>query len=184
MVLGTAVSMPGMATGGGAEILRMGSMALTVSVLAPALVLTLRDHLPDRLSRVPAPATLAGFVVLHDSIMVSGPYVGAPVRLLYWVAVLAGAFVFWLPVAGRRRISDAGRIIYLFIAGPSLDVSAVAMIGITGHSAGGLAMIAGMLPIGAVELVLFWRWAMREERAADAALVGRPPSAGVEVVAR
>jgi cytochrome c oxidase assembly factor CtaG len=174
------VSMQGaMALGGATGVMRMAFMGVTVSVMAPAVVLAVGDRLPGFLSRLPAPVTLAAFVVLHDTIMVTGPYVSPQVHLLFWLAVFAGAMVFWLPVVGPHRISDAGRLVYLFVACPALDMSAVAMIGMTGDEAGGLAMILGMLPIGAVELVLFWRWAMREERLAEAAPTGGMPAGPV-----
>ncbi|RKN39051.1 hypothetical protein D7294_22775 [Streptomyces hoynatensis] len=84
-------------------------------------------------------------------------------------ALAAGALAFWLPVLvpGPRRLSAPGRCLYLFLAAPLLDLPAVALVA-CGHAAGGLAMIAGMLPLPLAALAVTWRWVLAEERA-------RPP---------
>ena len=45
--------------------------------------------------------------------------------LLVQVVLLAATVVFWLPVLGTRRLRDAGRAVYLFLAGPLLDLVGV-----------------------------------------------------------
>ncbi|WP_211330413.1 hypothetical protein [Prauserella muralis] len=149
-------------TGG---IVHMGAMGLLVSVAAPVLVLATRERVPWR--RVPAPpaAVLPGFVVLHGivTIVPAHWHLPAPVDGLLHAVLLAGAVVFWLPVVGPRRPGEAARAVYLFLAGPSLDLAAIYLI-IQGDSAGGLAMIVGMLPIGLAAMAVTWRWITEEER--------------------
>lgn len=97
-----------------------------------------------------------------------GAAVGAGTSFIAHVALLLGAVLFWAPVVGRRRrLPDAGRAAYLFIAGPVLDLAGVWLVA-QGESAGGLAMIVGMLPIGIAALALTWQWIIREERQAGA----------------
>ncbi|MBI0293142.1 hypothetical protein JBE04_01180 [Streptomyces sp. PRKS01-29] len=86
------------------------------------------------------------------------------------LALLAAAVAFWAPVVARtrHRLSDPGRCLYLFLAVPLLDLPALGVIA-AGHSAEGLAMIVGMLPLGIAAAAVTWSWISREERqAADA----------------
>jgi hypothetical protein len=55
--------------------------------------------------------------------------------------------------------------VYLFLAGPLLDLAGVWLVA-RGDRAGGLAMVVGMLPIGVAALVVTWRWVVGEEKAA------------------
>lgn len=144
----------------------MAAMGLLVSVLAPAIVLAGRHAVPWH--RVPAPAlpTLVGFVLLHGAITVflAQRHVPALVETGSHLLLLAGAVVFWLPVLEPgHRLGDAGRAVYLFLAGPSLDLAAVYLV-ITGDSAGGIAMIVAMLPVGFAAVGVTWRWISREEQ--------------------
>jgi len=84
-------------------------------------------------------------------------------------AVLLGcAAVFWHPVVGSTgRLDAIGRSVYLFLAAPSLDLAAVVVVA-QGDSAGGLAMIVAMLPIGLAAVAYMWRWLVTEEAAARA----------------
>jgi cytochrome c oxidase assembly factor CtaG len=92
--------------------------------------------------------------------------------------LLASAIVFWLPVLGvgprparadrpGRRLDGGERALYLFLAAPALDLIAV-MLMASGHPGAGVAMLAGMLPIGLAAVYTTWRWAGREERTAVA----------------
>jgi cytochrome c oxidase assembly factor CtaG len=151
-----------------AYMLHMAAMGLLVSVAAPALLLVLTRVAPqlDRWT-LPAGAALPGFVALHAAVTV---YHHSPAPPLLegtaHLALLAGAMLFWAPVLGvRRRLPDAGRMVYLFAAMPPLDVAGVWLVAV-GDSAGGLAMIVGMLPMGVAAVVITWTWISREERRA------------------
>ncbi|PRX43424.1 hypothetical protein B0I33_11542 [Prauserella shujinwangii] len=150
-----------------AEMLRMAGMGLLTSVVAPALLLLTARHLPWH--RVPAPPllVLTGFVLLHGLVVVvsAGHHLAAGADLALHAGLLLAAMVFWLPVLGPgRRLPDALRSVYLFVAGPALDLAAIYVI-IIGHSAAGLAMIVGMLPIPLAAIGITWRWITREEHA-------------------
>lgn len=149
------------------EILHMGAMGLLTSVVAPVLILLTSRRVPWH--RVPAPPLLVLplFFLLHGAVTVLSTLHHLPsgVDAALHALLLAGAVVFWLPVVGPgHHHPDALRSVYLFLAGPALDLAAVYVI-IVGHSAGGLAMIVGMLPIGFAAIGVTWRWITREERA-------------------
>lgn len=158
-----------------AHVLHMATMGLLVAVAAPALLLALTLAAP-RLDRWTAPAGVAlpGFVALHLALTVytgRGP-VPPPLDTAAHLALLVGAMLFWAPVLGiRRRLPDAGRMVYLFAAIPLLDLAAVWLVAV-GDSAGGLAMITGMLPMGIAAVAVTWRWISREERRARLAESG------------
>lgn len=150
-----------------AHLVHMAAMGLLTSVVAPLVVLASWDRVAwDRLA-LPAIVALPGFAVLHGTVLLTpahgaGPLVGVTAHAL----VLLGAVVFWLPVLGaRRRLPDPGRSAYLFLAGPVLDLPAVWLIAM-GDSAGGLAMIVAMMPIGLAAIAVTWRWITREEELA------------------
>jgi hypothetical protein len=157
------------------HVVHMATMGLLVSVVAPALAAVVaRVPALDRWAP-PALVALPGFALLHAAVTIGveapGSTAGAGVVGLAHAVLLAGAVAFWAPVLGvRRRLPDAGRMAYLFLAGPVLDLAGVWLVA-TGDAAGGLAMIVAMLPIGVAALVLTWRWVTDEERrqlAADA----------------
>jgi cytochrome c oxidase assembly factor CtaG len=143
------------------HLAHMATDGLLVSVLAPLLLLLLRAlHVEP--PTLPAPVVAPGFVLLHAAVTLLPGLAGiAPVLLL------AGGVLFWTPVLGRRRLSPAGRIVYLFATMPALDLPGVWLVA-RGDGPGGIAMIVGMLPIGVTALVLAWRWMTEEERAAAA----------------
>ncbi|CAM2980896.1 hypothetical protein SAXI111661_11825 [Saccharomonospora xinjiangensis] len=143
----------------------MAGMGLAISVVAPALVLATRRGVAWQ--RVPAPPLLVlpAFVALHAVVTVAGHAVTpfGPWLALHG-ALFAGAVWFWLPVLAGRN-SPALRSVYLFLAGPALDLAAIYLI-IAGDVAGGLAMIVAMLPIGLAAVAVTWRWITEEERRA------------------
>jgi hypothetical protein len=154
------------------HVLDMAGMGLLVSVLAPLLLVGLRIALPPlEPPAPPAAATLACFVVLHAAITLG---LLRPLDTAAPIVLLLGALVFWAPVLGSRRLPHAHRIVYLFAAMPSLDLPGVWLVA-RGDGPGGIAMILGMLPIGLLTVVEFWRWAGAEERQAVAAPVGGDP---------
>ncbi|MFH7334363.1 hypothetical protein [Streptomyces hygroscopicus] len=147
----------------------MAWSALLVSVAVPAAVRALR-HSPlwNRIS-VPAPLALPLLVLTHAWAILAGlADLGPPGAALVTESLLpVTAVLFWLPVLTRtrHRLDEGARCLYLFLAAPLLDLPAVAVIA-AGHSAAGLAMIVGMLPLGGAAAALTWSWADREEREA------------------
>ncbi len=151
------------------HLLHMATMGLLVAVAAPALLLVLVRAVPrlDRLT-VPAGVALPGFVALHAGITVWSDR--APLPPLYdtvaHLVLLVGAMLFWAPVLGiRRRLPDAGRVVYLFAAMPLLDLAGVWLVA-EGDRSGGLAMIVGMIPMGLIAVAITWKWIGGEERRA------------------
>ncbi len=156
--------------------LHMAMMGLLVSVLAPALLVVLRRAFPqlDR-ATVPAAVALPGFVTLHAAVTVYAGRAMVPPLLdtAAHLVLLAGAMLFWAPILGiRRRLPDAGRMLYLYVALPLLDLAGVWLVAV-GDSPGGLSMIVGMLPMGAAAVIITWNWISREEHRAVLAEGGR-----------
>ena len=156
--------------------LHMAMMGLLVSVVAPALLVLLSRVLPqlDR-ATVPAAVALPGFITLHAAVTVYTGRGMVPPLLdtATHLALLAGAMLFWAPILGiRRRLPDAGRMLYLYVALPLLDLAGVWLVAV-GDSPGGLSMIVGMLPMGAAAVVITWNWISREEHRAVLAEGGR-----------
>jgi len=156
--------------------LHMAMMGLLVSVLAPVLLVLRRRAFPqlDR-ATVPAAVALPGFVTLHAAVTVytSRGMVPPVLDTATHLALLAGAMLFWAPILGiRRRLPDAGRMLYLYVALPLLDLAGVWLVAV-GDSAGGLSMIVGMLPMGATAVIITWNWISREEHRAVLAEGGR-----------
>jgi cytochrome c oxidase assembly factor CtaG len=82
--------------------------------------------------------------------------------------LLAGAIVYWLPIIGaRRRLSGPGRSVYLSLSQPPLDLPGAVIVTL-GETAGGIAMIVAMPPVGLAAIAVTWRWVTAEEREADA----------------
>src|SRR4051794_33465702 len=160
-----------------ASVPHMFEMGLTTSVVAPLLVWRIR-----RLHRLAVPGVLALplFVAVHDGIVI---WMGRMAMSPAWstslhLLLLAVAVVFWLPVVGtRRRLPDPGRVVYLSIALPMLDLSGVYEV-LAGDQAGGLSMIVAMLPAAVIAVGIAWRWLLAEERAEllrpESALVRSP----------
>jgi cytochrome c oxidase assembly factor CtaG len=141
------------------DIAHMAVAGLLVSVLAPLLLLLVRALGVDP-PAPPAAVVAPGFVLVHAAATLVPALAGVAPLLL-----LCGGVLFWVPVLGRSRLSEAGRIVYLFAAMPALDLPAVWLVA-GGDGTGGIAMVLGMLPIGFTALVLAWRWMCDEERRA------------------
>jgi hypothetical protein len=168
-------------TDGTSSVVAMAATGLTLTALVPGAVWALRrSPLWERVS-VPAGLALPLLVLLHAWTVLGD--------LLRWrpsgagfvaePALSAAAVLFWLPVLTRtrHRLSDPGRCLYLFLAAPLLDLPAVGVIA-AGHSAEGLAMIVGMLPLGIAAAAVTWSWINREERLAAAEPAAPPPAPG------
>ncbi|MEW2511408.1 hypothetical protein [Streptomyces sp. NPDC046870] len=167
-----------------ASVAAMASSAVLLAAVVPAAVRCLwPSPLWERIS-VPAGVALPLLVLTH-AWAVLGDVVGlAPpggARVAEPV-LLATAVLFWLPAVARtrHRLDDPGRCLYLFLAAPLLDLPAVGMVA-AGHSAAGLAMIVGMLPVGVAAAAVTWSWVNREEREALAD-PARHPGGGDRVV--
>jgi cytochrome c oxidase assembly factor CtaG len=146
-------------------------MGLLVSVAAPAAVVATRRWYDWRWLSAPAWLALPAFIAVHGVMMLTmeqierRPLLSFPVHTVLFL----GAVLFWLPVLGRvRRLSDAGRCVYLFVGAPALDLAGVVMVA-RGDAVGGLSMIVGMLPIGVVAVLLTWGWVVEDERSVRAA---------------
>ncbi|MFD2420692.1 hypothetical protein [Amycolatopsis pigmentata] len=167
------------------EMVHMGAMGLLTSVVAPGIVMAGRRFVPWR--RVPAQPVLVLplFLALHAAITIAMGVAefAVPADLALHGLLLVAAMWFWLPVLQPRPgAPDAARTVYLFLAGPSLDLAAVYLI-IRGNEPGGLAMIVGMLPLGIAAVAVTWRWMAREDRLArqretGLSLAGGRPEAG------
>ncbi|WP_244216934.1 hypothetical protein [Streptomyces carpinensis] len=159
------------------SVVAMGLSGFVPAAVVPAvLMLARRSPLWQRVS-VPAGVALPLLVLLHAGVVLGGlPHDGLPGGA--WVSepvLLAAAVLFWIPVLARtrHRLGDAGRCLYLFLAAPLLDLPAVGVVA-AGQPAQGIAMIAGMLPIGVAAAAITWSWANREERLAARTLVPSP----------
>ncbi|WP_225813608.1 hypothetical protein [Streptomyces spinosus] len=151
------------------DALAMGLSGLLVAVGVPALIHYTQAWTGWGRLSLPAAVALPLFVVLHAAVVLTEPLVppGFP-RIAAEALLLYAAMLYWLPVLGtRHRLSDPARCVYLYLSMPLLDLPAVAMVAM-GHAAGGLAMVAAMLPIGLVALGVTWRWITQEERLAQA----------------
>lgn len=153
-----------------AGIAHMAEMGLETSVVAPALLIATRDRLPWHAVALPAAVALPLFLVVHAAITIGMAFHEPPAieHLALHGLLLLVAFWFWRPVFGRtRRLSDPGRVAYLFLAMPTMDLAGVYVV-LQGDSTGGIAMIVAMLPVGFTTLTLAWRWLISEEREASA----------------
>jgi hypothetical protein len=171
--------------GTGTGLADTAAMALSgfcVAVPVPALVHATRRAAVWRALTLPAPAALTLFAVLHAAVVL-GAALRPPGPVARWAleaALQAGAALFWAPVLAegpRHRLGEAGRCAYLYLGAPVLDLPAVFLVA-TGDTAGGLAMIVAMLPIGLLALALTWRWVTAEEGAALAAEAAGAGGAG------
>jgi cytochrome c oxidase assembly factor CtaG len=146
--------------------LAMGVPGFVVAVLVPGIIRATRSHPVWHRVSLPAGVALPLFVVVHAAATLGGAFHGAAAPAVHWcweAILIGGGFLFWLPVfGGRHRLSEPGRCLYLFLTIPLLDLPALLVIA-HGHTAGGLSMIVGMLPIGAVAMAVTWRWATTEE---------------------
>ncbi|MEU0054152.1 hypothetical protein [Streptomyces sp. NPDC006309] len=161
----------------------MAWSGLTLAAVVPGVMrLVRRSPLWEWISLPPGVA-LPLLVLLHTWAVLGGPAGLTPTAgpLVTEPPLLAGAVLFWVPVVARtrHRLSDPGRCLYLFLAAPLLDLPAVGVIA-TGHSAEGIAMIVGMLPLSVTAAGVTWSWVRREERLAAAADALAPPAPGGE----
>jgi hypothetical protein len=154
-----------MMPGSTSDIVEMALMGLDTSLVAPALYLLTRRWLPWERLAVPAVAALPVFLAVHSVITV-WMALHMPtwsVDWLYQLALIVVSMLFWLPVIGRRyRLGPGGRMIYLFAAMPAMDLAAVFVV-LHGDSAGGLAMIVAMLPVGLAAVATTWHWLVTEQ---------------------
>jgi cytochrome c oxidase assembly factor CtaG len=144
----------------------MAAMGAVTSLLAPTTILATRHRLRWTLLRLPSAVALVGFLVLHAAVVLSDRDTLDLPGLALHAALFLGAVAFWLPVLGVNRLDEGLRAGYLFLAAPSLDLPAVVTVA-RGDSAGGLAMIVAMAPIGITAVVLAWRWMIAEDRMAE-----------------
>ncbi|WNM32587.1 hypothetical protein RKE30_20280 [Streptomyces sp. Li-HN-5-11] len=150
-------------------ILNMALSGLLVAAGVPALIHFTRAWAGWRRFCLPAWVALPLFVVLHASVVLTEPWLPSGLaRLAVEALLLCAAMLYWLPVLGtRHRLSDPARSVYLYLSMPLLDLPAVVMVAM-GHVAGGLSMVAAMVPIGLAALGITWRWITQEERLAQA----------------
>jgi len=152
-------------------------MGLDTSIVAPAVALASRRWRGRQFLTWPASLALPSFLAVHIALTawmtIAMPSLVAD--LGFQVALTAASVVFWLPVlAATRRLSDAGRCVYLFLAMPAMDLAGVFVV-LHGDPAGGLAMIVAMLPVGVAAVVSTWRWMAIEEAAAARSPADRIP---------
>jgi cytochrome c oxidase assembly factor CtaG len=146
-----------------------------VAVLAPLAVLAspVRITVRSRVARVltaPLTAWLL-FVGTQVAFHVAGLY-----RSSGWVdgvshfIYLGTALLFWEAAIGStlqpRRLTGLGPAIYLIVAMPAVDLSA-ALLMTQGEPGAGVAMVAGMMPIGLAAAISAWRFARHEEASAS-----------------
>ncbi|MFR0357341.1 hypothetical protein [Streptomyces sediminimaris] len=153
------------------ETFTMALSGLLVAAGVPSLIHFTRGWAGWRSVSLPAAVALPLFVALHATVVLTEPLVPSGVaRVAVEVVLLSGAALYWLPVLGtRHRLSDPSRSVYLYVSMPLLDLPAVVMVAL-GHTAGGLAMVVAMLPIGLAALGITWRWITQEERLAQAGI--------------
>jgi cytochrome c oxidase assembly factor CtaG len=144
------------------------------SVVAPVIILLTRRRWSWQALTAPAIVILPVFVLVHGALTVWMDVAdrSAGLDLILHGFLLALAVLFWLPVLGpASRLSIPARCVYLFLSAPALDLAGVIVVA-RGDSAGGLAMIVAMLPIGFAAVGLTWKWMRDEERAAVLAEAG------------
>jgi cytochrome c oxidase assembly factor CtaG len=144
---------------------------LLVAVLAPVAVLAS----PFR-ADVRSPAARLFTAPLTAWLLFVGTQVAFHLAGLYkssgWVdgvshfVYLGTALLFWEAAIGStvqpRRLTGLGPAIYLITAMPAVDLSAAWLMAI-GEPGAGVAMVAGMMPIGLAAAISAWSFARREE---------------------
>jgi hypothetical protein len=160
-----------MTPGSGSDIQEMTLMGLDTSLIAPAIYLLTRRWVAwDRIA-LPAVLALPAFLTVHTvaTIWMALHMPTWSVDWLYQLLLTSASMLFWLPVLGERhRLSPGGRMIYLFASMPAMDLAGVFVV-LHGDSAGGLAMIVAMLPVGVAALVTTWHWVLTEQPATSTA---------------
>lgn len=158
-------------SGMSADALTTGLAVSLLALAAAARWRTLPHATATRFPFLPVAALfLLHLLVTAQMIAADWPlWAVAAVRLALFVAALW----FWLPVVGSApRLDPARRTLYLFLAGPVLDLPALLQVD-TGAPGAGIAMIAGMLPIPLAAVASFSSWMRAEERAASMLWEGR-----------
>lgn len=157
-----------MSGGMGNGVADAGAMGLAMAVIAPLLALYFSGRVAKIvriLARHPV-LVLTAFVFDHAALMAAMTGVWSPAWLtgLLRISLVVIAVAFWLPVVDRvNGLGDAARTVYLFLAGPLLDLPALYLIA-SGRSAAGIAMIITMLPIPLAAVASMYSWMRREER--------------------
>ncbi|MES4903503.1 MULTISPECIES: cytochrome c oxidase assembly protein [unclassified Streptomyces] len=148
------------------DALAMGVPGFVVAALVPGIIRATRSHPVWHHVSLPAGVALPLFLVMHTATTLGAAFHGVATAAIHWfweAALIGSGFLFWLPVlGGRHRLSEPGRCPYLFLTIPLLDLPALLVIA-QGDAVGGLSMIVGMLPLGAVAMAVTWRWATAEE---------------------
>jgi hypothetical protein len=142
----------------------MALMGLDTSAIAPLIVLATRSWSGWRRLALPAVIALPLFLVFHAAITVAMALTmpAAVADVAIQMGLILISVCFWLPVLGPvHRLSGAGRMAYLFLAMPTMDLAAVFVV-LHGDAVGGLAMIVAMLPVGLVAVALAWQWMLAE----------------------
>jgi cytochrome c oxidase assembly factor CtaG len=142
-----------------------------VAVVAPLVVLLspLRIELHSRAARFLTAPVVAWslFVGTQVALHLTGLYeepvwADGVTHLIY----LATALLFWEVAIGStlvpRRLSGLGPALYLLLAMPAVDLSAAWLMA-NGEPGAGVAMVAGMMPLGLVAALSAWRFAREEE---------------------
>lgn len=156
--------------------------ALVALVAAPLLVIAvpLRGPLPGPLARrLGPPLAWLAFVAAHwAALVIAGTqhHLTGLGHLGLHAMLLAAGILFWLPVLGDGRVMPRLRgpaaSIYLFLAMPAADLTAVWLMA-RGETAAVGIMLAAMLPLGIAALAVSWSWILREERLARAGEAAR-----------
>ena len=141
--------------------------SLLTGVVAPLLVVAWRTlgGLP-RARPLPAwSAFVAAQWVFHFTPLLEASQGNPLLHSAEHLAFLAIGVWFWVPVLGARdrRLGEAERALYLFLAAPAVDLVGVALM-VRGDGGAGVAMLAGTLPIVAAAGIATWQWLAREER--------------------
>jgi hypothetical protein len=155
-------------TGMGNGVAEAAAMGLVIAVIAPLLALYFSGRAAKiaRMLARHAALVLALFVCEHAALMAAMTGAWSPAWLtgLLRISLVMIAVAFWIPVVDRANgLGDAARTVYLFLAGPLLDLPALYLIA-SGRSAAGIAMIVTMLPIPLAAVASMYSWMRREER--------------------
>lgn len=147
-----------------ADLLDAAAMGIAMAVIAPVIALYL-TAIPHRALTRHAAAVLAVFACVHGLLMaaMTGGWSPGWLSGLLHIALFVAAVCFWMPaLGGAAGLGHAARCVYLFVAGPLLDLPALYLIA-DGRSAAGLAMIVTMLPIPLAAVASVYLWMRREE---------------------
>jgi cytochrome c oxidase assembly factor CtaG len=124
-------------------------------------------------------AAWAAFVAGHwAALVVAGTqhHLTGLAHLGVHAVLLVVGVLFWLPVLGHgqvvRRLGGGAASVYLFLAMPAADLTAVWLMA-RGETAAVGVMLAAMLPLGIAAVAVSWTWIVREERVARAGEAAR-----------